>query len=307
MEKPRENRESSIEGGIDAEQIINTWIDNASRISDSVEKKMKNTSENGEETIFKSRDAAKNAYKAWEPAMKTWNEFASKMNKKEMIENIMENNRAGTENFHKMFKSGLEGFSFFQKRWMESAKNIHGIFKEHRIEGMGGSEIFDLFTDIYQKEISKFLSIPPLGLSREYQAKLQQMIDKSNIFHVKLMEFLYFLYIPFEKSFKVVQDSLASMADEGALPEDSKEYYQMWLKQLENHYMSLFKSNEYRTALGKVVDAMSDFMAARQQIIQDSMKAFGIPVENDLDELYKDIYSLKKRIRVLEREAEKNS
>ena len=86
MEKPRENRESSIEGGIDSEQIINTWIDNASRIWDSVEKKMKNTSENGEETIFKSRDAAKNAYKAWEPAMKTWNEFASKMNKKEMIE-----------------------------------------------------------------------------------------------------------------------------------------------------------------------------------------------------------------------------
>lgn len=299
-------RENWTEGGIDSEQIINTWIDNASRIWESIVQKSAKTDDGEKETLFTHSDTAKKAYKAWEPAMKTWNEFASKMNKKEMIDNMMEGNRAGTENFHKLLKSGLDGYSFFQKRWMESAKNISGIFKSHQFEGMGGSEIFDLFTDIYKKEISKFLSIPPLGLSREYQAKLQQMIDKSNIFHVKLMEFLYFLYIPFEKSFKVVQDSLAAMADEGSLPEDSKEYYQMWLKQLENHYMSLFKSNEYRKALGKVVDAMSDFVAARQQIIQDSLKAFGVPVENDLDELYKDIYTLKKRIRTLEREAEKN-
>lgn len=303
MENVSENKAFN---GIDSEQIISTWIDNATRIWDSIVQKSMQKGKDGNATFFPNREAAQKAYKAWEPAMKTWNEFASTMNKKDMIENIVEGNKAGTENFHKLLKSGLEGFSFFQKRWLESAKNISGIFNSHHLETLGGSEIFDLFTDIYKKEISKFLSIPPLGLSREYQAKIQQVIDKSNIFHVKLLEFLYFLYIPFEKSFKVVQDSLASLADEGALPEDAKEYYQMWLKQLENHYMALFRSNEYRTALGKVVDAMSDFVAARQQIIQDSLKAFGIPVENDLDELYKDIYTLKKRIRILEKEAEKN-
>jgi hypothetical protein len=303
MENVNENR---TDGVIDSEQIVGHWINNASRVWDSIVKNSVNGKNGAGESLFSNQDAAKESYKAWEPAMKTWNEFASTMNKKEMIENIVEGNRAGTENFHKLLKSGLDGFSFFQKRWLESAKNIGGIFKNHHVETMGGPEVFDLFADIYNKEISKFLSIPPLGLSREYQAKFQQVIDKSNIFHVKLMEFLYFLYIPFEKSFTVVQDSLASLADEGSLPDDAKEYYQMWLKQLENHYMSMFKSNEYTSALGKVVDAMSDFVAARQQIIQDSLKSFGVPVENDLDELYKDIYTLKKRIRTLEKDAEKS-
>ncbi len=300
MENTRENTTN----GINSEQIVNTWINSASKVWESIVQKSKKN-DDGRSSASADTDTGHESFKAWEPAMKTWNEFASAMNKKEMIDSMVEGNRAGTENFHKLLKSGLEGFSFFQKRWLESAKNIQGIFNSHPIENLGGSEIFDLFTDIYKKEISKFFSIPPLGLSREYQAKIQQVIDKSNIFHVKLLEFLYFLYIPFEKSFKVVQDSLASLADEGTLPDDSKQYYQMWLKQLENHYMSMFKSTEYRTALGKVVDAMSDFMSARQQIIQDSMKSFGIPVENDLDELYKDIYTLKKRIRSLEREAEK--
>jgi polyhydroxyalkanoate synthesis regulator phasin len=293
--------ENIFEKSIDSERIISGWIENASRIWESLVQKGPVESDMSSSDENKTRTA----YKAWEPAMKTWNDFVATINKKDMIENIVEGNRNGSENFHRLLKSGLDGYSFFQKRWFESIKNISSIFNNHKASGFGGTEMFYIFADIYNKEFSKFFSVPPLGLSREYQAKLQQVIDKSNIFHVKLMEFLYFLYIPFEKSFKVVQDSLAEMADEGSLPEDSKAYYQMWLKQLENHYMTLFKSTEYRAALGKVIDAMSDFMSARQQIIQDTFKAFGVPVEQDLDELYKDIYTLKKRIRELEREAKK--
>ncbi len=290
-----------FENSIDSEKIVGNWIQNATRIWET----LVDSSSDEATPSFGDKDAAKKAYKAWEPALKTWNDFTASINKKEMIETLVEGNKTGTENFHKLLKSGLEGYSFFQKRWMESARNINGIFKSHTGANFGGPEIFDMFGDIYNKEFSKFFSVPPLGLSREYQTKLQHVIDKSNIFQVKLLEFLYFLYIPFEKSFKVVQDSLASMADEGSLPEDSKEYYQMWLKQLEQHYMMLFKSTEYTNALGKVIDAMSDFMSARQQIVQDTFKAFGVPVEKDLDELYKDIYYLKKRIRILEKDARK--
>ncbi|MBU1169998.1 MAG: hypothetical protein KKD44_10590 [Proteobacteria bacterium] len=293
--------EQVFESKIDSEKIIHSWIDNATRIWDSLVQK----DGDKKSSFFNDEDSAKKAYQAWEPALKTWNEFTGSINKKEMIDSLVEGNKAGVENFHKIMKSGLEGYSFFQKRWMESASNINDVFKNHKGSSFGGSEIFDVFADIYKKEFSKFLSVPPLGLSRQYQTKLQQVIDKSNIFQVKFLEFLYFLYIPFEKSFKVVQDSLASLADEGNLPDDTKEYYKMWLKQLENHYMALFKSSEYTNALGKVVDAMSDFLSARQQITQDTFKAFGVPVEKDMDELYKDIYSLKKRIRLLEKDAQK--
>lgn len=291
--------EEVFENKIDSENIIKNWIDNAARIWETMIQQNGETQKN----MFQGADGANKAYQAWEPALKTWKQFTSNINKKEMIESIVEGNKAGTENFHKMLKSGLEGYSFFQKRWMESAKNINDVMNSHPPGGFNGSEIFDMFADIYRKEFSKFLSVPPLGLSRQYQAKLQQVIDKSNVFQVKFLEFLYFLYIPFEKSFKVVQDSLASLADQGSLPEDSKDYYKMWLKQLENHYMSMFKSSEYTNALGKVIDALSDFESARQQVVQDTFKAFGVPVERDLDGLYKDIYLLKKRIRVLEKEA----
>ncbi|GAB6095546.1 hypothetical protein JCM14469_17980 [Desulfatiferula olefinivorans] len=291
--------EKTFEQSIDSERIITSWMNNAANI-------WENLVTQGAEAAA-GPDKTKEAYRAWEPALKKWNEFAETINKKEMIDSIVEGNKAGMENFHKMLKSGLEGYSFFQKRFFESARNIQDVFQSHQLtSGLGGTEMFDMFTDLYQKEFSKFLSVPPLGLSRQYQAKLQQVIDKSNIFHVKFMEFLYFLYIPFEKSFQVVQDALAAMADEGSLPEDAKDYYKMWVRQLEDHYMSMFRSKEYTDALGQVIDAMSDFIAARQQIVQDTFKSFGVPVEKDMDELYKDIYLLKKRIRALEKGSASN-
>ena len=50
-----------------------------------------------------------------------------------------------------------------------------------------------------------------------------------------------------------LQEKLADLADTDGLPEDSKAYYQMWIKILEGHYMALFKSSEYTQTMGKIV------------------------------------------------------
>lgn len=246
-------------------------------------------------------------FKAWKPAFNTWQAFAEHVNNKEMFENFAGNRKEGYETVQKLFRSGLDGYSFFQNRWLETVQNVGNIFRETNKKDDGNIDIFKLFNEIYQKEISRVFSVPSLGLSREYQQRMNQMMDKANIFNGALMEFTYFLYVPFEKSFKIMQDTLADLAEKKSLPDDTNEYYQMWIEQLEKHYMVLFQSSEYIEALDRVVGAMSDFRAAQQLIIQDCFKMYGIPGEKDMDELYRDIYFLKKRIRKLEKAAENNS
>ncbi len=286
----------------DSKTIMNNMLDSASKIWESVSSTENSGFEAPGMKFNGGANTGEKIYEAWGPAYNTWQEFAAKVNKKEMFESISNGSKDGSENFQKIFQSGLDGYSFFSKKWSESATNIENIFKKNTSDSNGKGDIFKIFNDIYQKEFSKFFSIPSLGLSREYQQKMQRMLDKGNVFNGALMEFMYFLYIPFEKSFKVVQDSLANMAKDGALPEDKNAYYDMWIEQLESHYMSLFKSSEYLEALGKVVGAMSDYKASQQLIVQDYLKMFGVPVERDMDELYKDIYSLKKRLRKMEKE-----
>lgn len=289
----------------DPKIIMNSMLDGASKIWESIASLDNSRFEMPDMKLDDEAYTGEKIYEAWGPAYNKWQEFAAKVNKKDIFESLSKGSKGSTDNFQKIFQSGLDGYSFLTKKWSESAKNIDNIFKNNKSNGNGSGDVFKIFNDIYQTEFSKFFSIPSLGLSREYQQKLQQMLDKGNVFSGALMEFMYFLYIPFEKSFKVVQDSLAKMAEEGALPEDKNAYYEMWIEQLEQHYMSLFKSSEYLEALGKVVGAMSDYKSAQQLIVQDYLKMFGVPVESDMDELYKDIYLLKKRLRKMEREMNK--
>ncbi len=97
------------------------------------------------------------------------------------------------------------------------------------------------------------------------------------------------------------------MADVGTLPEDSKTYYQMWVKILEGLYMKLFQSREYINALGQTLDSMSEFTMARNEVVEDMMASLPIPKQKDVDELYHEIYRMKKRIKALEKTISKQN
>jgi polyhydroxyalkanoate synthesis regulator phasin len=77
----------------------------------------------------------------------------------------------------------------------------------------------------------------------------------------------------------------------------------MWLKILEGHYMTLFKSQEYTQALGKTLGSMEEFTMARQELLQDALQSLPVATDKDMDELYKELYELKKRIKQLEKKA----
>ena len=49
------------------------------------------------------------------------------------------------------------------------------------------------------------------------------------------------------------------------------------------------------------MDALTAFIAARQEVLEDTLKSMPVPTTKDMDELYKEIYLLKKRIRELEK------
>jgi polyhydroxyalkanoate synthesis regulator phasin len=116
-----------------------------------------------------------------------------------------------------------------------------------------------------------------------------------------MAEFAHLLFIPVEKSFRVVQEKMAELAEAGKLPTDSKHYYQMWIKVLEGHYMTLFQSPEYTQTMARTLDALNQFLAARQDVFEDLLKMLPVPTHRDMDQVTREIYHLKRRVRQLER------
>lgn len=165
------------------------------------------------------------------------------------------------------------------------------------------SELIKNLTESYDKELSRFLKVPQIGLNRLYQERILRAVDKQNALQLKLSEFQHLLYLPIEKSLNSLQQKMVEMAEAGPLDENSKTYYKLWIKLLEGHYMELFKQPEYAEVMNKTLSALNDFVGARQSVINDHLKQINIPSNLDLDELSKEIYLLKKRVRLLEKNA----
>jgi len=203
----------------------------------------------------------------------------------------------------KMAKSGFDAAIQIQNHMIEKAGRIGKRTEAYNFDNLD-QEIFRALTDVYEKELRQYLKIPPLGLTRFYQERFNAMLDKHNLFETTLAEFLSILYLPMEKSFKIFQEKLNQMAEEGSLPKDTKESYAMWLKILEGHYMSLFKSKDYTDALHRTLGNLEDFIIARDQALNDILQFLPVVTHKDLDDLYREFYDLKKRVKALEKQME---
>jgi class III poly(R)-hydroxyalkanoic acid synthase PhaE subunit len=163
------------------------------------------------------------------------------------------------------------------------------------------SELIKNLTETYNKEFSRYLKLPQIGLNRFHQERMLHAVDKQNTLQLMLSEFLHMLYLPIEKSLNSLQKKMAEMTKAGPLDEKSKTYYKLWIKLLEGHYMELFKQPEYAEVMGKTLCSLNEFVGARQSVVNDLLKQMNIPTNQDLDELSKEIYLLKKRVRLLEK------
>jgi len=204
------------------------------------------------------------------------------------------------EIFLKMARSGFDAAMQIQTHLMEKAGNIGKRTEAYNFDNLD-QEVFRALTDVYEKELRQYLKIPPLGLTRFYQERFNEMLDKHNLFETTLAEFLSILYLPMEKSFKVLQVKLQQMAEEGNLPSQTKESYGMWLKILEGHYMTLFKSADYTEALHRTLKHLENFMIVKNEAMHDFLQMLPVVTNKDIDDLYKEFYQLKKRVNKLEK------
>jgi hypothetical protein len=262
---------------------------------------MAKTIPSGSPSALNPQAALQNRYwQQLDTQLNLFKSFSKMMNPKEGGSAAAGAAQALPEVFLKIAKTGFDTALQIQNHLLEKAGKIGKRTEAYKFDNLD-QDIFKALNEIYEKEIQQYFKIPPLGLTRFYQERINEFLNKHNIFETALAEFLFILYLPLEKSFQVYQEKLKAMAEDGKLPTATKENYAMWLKILEGHYMNLFKSADYTEALHRVLKNFEDFMIARNETMHDYLQMLPVVTTKDIDDLYKEFYLLKKRVQELEK------
>ena len=236
-----------------------------------------------------------------EAALKNWQAVSAAMSAPESMEALFKGVGAMPEMLAKLARTTLEGYLQMQTKTLERMGQAGAHVDAYTFADMDES-LFRTWADMYEKEFSRFFQIPKLGLVREYQERITRSVDAYNRYQATLNEFVRLLALPVSRSFAVLQEQLGTMAEEGRLPEDGRAYYELWIKVLEGHYMTLFQTPEYIETLSRTLSSLSAFQEARNAVIEDMLAGFPIPTRTEIDALYEEMHRLKRRLRSLEKD-----
>jgi len=280
----------------DLQTIIRQWLKTGNPSGAETEPgRSEHSSEQGQKA--QAERLSKDAYFSM---MRTFQAVSSAMSEPPVLDALFRSANILPDIVSTFVITGLKGYFALHQQVIDKMGKIGSHTDAYSFDNID-QEALRVWSEIYKNEIRQYFNVPQLGLSRLYQERVNQALDKFNIFSSALAEFLQLLSLPFEKSFRVLQEKIEELTRTGSLPEDSRGYYQMWVKILEGHFMTLFQSPEYNKSLGETMIALEDYISARNRILQDMLQSMPVPTRKEMDDLYKEIYLLKKKVRDLEK------
>jgi hypothetical protein len=156
--------------------------------------------------------------------------------------------------------------------------------------------------ELPSKIMKKLLEIPPVGITRPYQEKVNQALDKMNLFHAAAMDFVYCSFLPVEEATMITFREMMKHAEALKSPEDMKHVYEKWIKTLEHEYQDMFKTDRYKKVIARIFNSMAEFRSAYRELILDLTHLAGLPGGREVDDLCKDMFAMKKKMKEMERQ-----
>lgn len=148
--------------------------------------------------------------------------------------------------------------------------------------------------------MKKLLEIPPVGITRPHQEKVNMALDKMAMFNSAAMDFLHSTLLPVEEATLFTFREIAKQSETLKSPEDVQKVYNLWLKALEKEYQNLFKTDRYKTVIARIFNAMGEYRSANKELVLDLIQMAGLPFGREVDELCKDMYTMKKKMKEFE-------
>lgn len=237
-------------------------------------------------------------YKTWQSSVNNFSSLLKIMMAPENQESLSKSFFAFTEGMAEVTGESLENIAEFQSQLVKSFTKVGEHTKAYSFDDLDRSA-FESFRELYKTEFQKYLNIPKIGLPREFHEQLSHLTDTSNIFSSYLAELFYLFTLPIEKSNRVMQRKMKEMIERGELGADSKQLYNEWIKVLEGHYMELLKSKDYTEVLDNTIGSLAAYKNVKTDVTNVFLKQLQIPTSRDMDEVYKDLYQMKKKIKEL--------
>jgi hypothetical protein len=300
-------------------EMFNSWMNT---LNGSYGEMLKNFGANGDAKdsfsgMFNNAQSYMKMFEIWMPMMKSVQDksftpemFKNMMNT-QLLKGMMDSMfnmqpdymKNMTDKFNSTVKDSMNSFMDQGKSSFENFRNSMNSQMPNSNEAFSKfNEMYSNFYNSLNNAAAPLMKLVTPGTQKEQMESINEMSNEFNLYNMKNTQMQYMMYVTGLKAMEEVADSVYNKIRNGEDMNNFMSIYQEWLNINDKNFVTLFDSEEY----SKIQSELNSFgMKLKRKIdLQMEKSMANLPLINrtEMDELYKTIYELRKRISVLEKE-----
>ncbi len=164
--------------------------------------------------------------------------------------------------------------------------------------GFGSAqEFFDLWLKTYEDTFCRLTKVPAMGPARERSEKFMKGISNFVSLYAKSIDnTLDFQTLTIEAMRRLHEKVIT----EEITPEKHKDFYNLWIETYSETFKEFLKSDHFASDMGAFMSYFMEWLKYNRQVLEeDYLKPMNLPTRSDIDEINRELYSLKKKVKEL--------
>lgn len=264
---------------------------------------------------FGSSGAYQKLFDLWQPVLKAvqnrnldpeaWKALLDPAKIKEVVDKLFNLDAAGMADLQKQmaqFSGILESNSeHFGKPWLDAAMRNMQTFPQF---AQGHPEVlmqmFHTMFNAFEATAGRSFHVPAVGKDREKMELMSRCIDDMSVYAAKNVEYQHAMYLTGMEAMEKVMAEIALKIESGEEIKKFDDFFDLWIDTNEKTYYKLFQTAEFSRLKGELLDA--GLNARKHYFKLMEMNLFDLPIalRSEMDDLYKTIYELRKKVKKME-------
>ncbi|MCE8423625.1 MAG: hypothetical protein J5U17_03900 [Candidatus Methanoperedens sp.] len=160
-------------------------------------------------------------------------------------------------------------------------------------------KFFDMWMKNYEANVCRISEIPAIGPTREKSEKMMKGFPVFlNLYSTWMDTMADFQGISIQAMKRMNEKALKMKS--GEVQDTPKELYNIWIESYSETFKEFLRSGHFASDMGKFMSSFLDAQKYNREMLEEHyLKPSNLPTKTDIDELNKELYSLRKQVREL--------
>jgi hypothetical protein len=161
-------------------------------------------------------------------------------------------------------------------------------------------EFFDLVLKNYEATTGRMVEMPALGPAREKSEKFTKGFSTFVNLYTAGMDSNSNIQSVLLEAMRRVHEKTGSGMEGEISPEKYKDFYRICIETYSDTFKEFMRSGHFASDMGKLNSSLMDFQIYKRGMLEENyLKPMNLPTKTEIDEINKELYSLKKQVKEL--------